>query len=304
MLLFRSRTEDSTPAAVGVFGVGLVGGAVADALIRRGFRRRHLAVSWTDAEVQAEDLARVHEAILRTTGGQPGPVSLLWAAGRAGFGSDEPSTRQEMESFRAVLALGEQLVRAGLDLSFQLISSVGGLFEGQRFVDLGSRPVALRPYGRLKADQEAALLESPAGAQARIFRLTSVYGVPSGRVRRGLIPTLLTHGARQQTTRIVGRLDTLRDFVWARDVGRFVAERLLTPGVSAATTSFLASGRPSSILEILRLVEHVLDRPLLLQFAEASNSLDITVAPSALPNGWQATPLETAVRQVFLETRR
>ena len=44
-----------------------------------------------------------------------------------------------------------------MDADFFLMSSIGGLFEGQALINSESNPKPLRPYGKLKLSQEGYL---------------------------------------------------------------------------------------------------------------------------------------------------
>jgi nucleoside-diphosphate-sugar epimerase len=98
-----------------------------------------------------------------------------------------------------------------------------------------------------------------------IYRLSSVYGYVGNHKRLGLVPTLIRNGKNMKVSCIFGRIDTLRDYVLASDIGKFVAYSILESnhGFNLFT---LASGKPSSIFEILRSVERLLNNRLYLQF--------------------------------------
>ncbi len=310
MLLLLPAHEPVRPARrptplIALFGVGLLGSAIRDAMLRRHYRSELMALDWQDPELQRRQLRATGERIEAATAeSKAAGVDFVWAAGRAGFGSAESETASELDSFRAVLALCGSLAspRSAPTPRFHLLSSVGGLFEGQRYVGRGSTPGPLRPYGRLKLRQEEFLAARETNLAKRIYRLTSVFGpAPEGR-RRGLISTLIRNGRRQRVTRIVGHLSTLRDFVWTEDVARYLEQRLLDPtrdpGVRVHT---LAAGKPSSIREVLGLVEGIIGRRLYVQFDPGlSNSTDITVSPGVLAAGWSPSDLKTAVRRVSL----
>ncbi len=305
---FSPPAERRSPPVV-LFGVGLLGSAIRDALVREHYRAELLPLSWEDPRLQQRQLHTIEsrlDAAIR--GSEAIGVDFVWAAGKAGFGSAKSETAPELDSFRAILTLAESAAtrRGARTTGFHLLSSIGGLFEGQRFVERDSAARALRPYAHLKMRQEDLLAASRAPLCRRIYRLTSVFGpAPAGR-RRGLIPTLIHNGQRHLVTRIVGRLSTLRDFVWTEDIGRYLRGRLLAPnreqGIRIHT---LAAGRPSSIREILNLVEGLLQRRLYVQFdLGLSNSMDITVSPAILAARWCPSDLKTAVRQVWLSTTR
>ncbi len=302
--LRRAGIDDGRRPLVALFGVGLIGSALTEALAGRRFRPQPVPLAWDDPGRQERQLEaigrRIDDRLGRLEGGD---LSFVWAAGRAGFGSGGDETAPELESFRRVLALAESIARRRPSgtVEFHLVGSVGGLFEGQRYVDRDSRPAVRRPYGELKLRQED-LLAAAGDLRRRIYRLTSVFGPAPGGGRRGLITTLVDNGLRHRVTRIVGRLSTLRDFVWTVDVARYLAAELLDravePGISTRT---LAAGKPSSIHELVKLVESILGRRLYLQFDFGlANSMDITVSPTLQPEHWHPSDLRMAVRRLYL----
>lgn len=310
MLLLHPRRAPGPPnepprPLVALFGVGLLGCALRDALLRRHYRQEPLPLCWEDSERQRRQLAAIGDRIgAELEEGAPSALSLIWAAGRAGFASTSAETTAELESFRRVLALAESTARShsATAVSFRMLSSVGGLFEGRRSIDRDSTPAILRPYGELKLRQEQQLLASGAPLDRRIYRLTSVFGPPPDGGRRGLIATLIHNGLRHQVTRIVGRPSTLRDFTWTEDIARYIVWELLEPTAERhSSICTLAAGKPSSIHELLRLVESAIGRRLYVHFDLApANSMDMTVSPSLPPARWRASALDTAVRQLYL----
>ncbi len=300
----QASSRRSSPIVL--FGVGLIGSAIRDSLLERGYRFEEMPLSWADArqqEVDLESIAAHLESLLATDGVRS--LTFMWSAGRAGFSSDDREVAAELESFRRVLAMAESLAgknEAGRD-RFMMVGSIGGLFEGQRHIGPGALPRAIRPYGRLKLEQEALLAAGHSEKQSRVYRLTSVFG-PSGSGRRkGLVSTLIGNCFRHETTTIIGTSSTLRDFVWSRDIGNFIArDAIADPWRSKRAIQTLGSGRPASIQEIIQDVETSTGLKALIRFeAEASNSSDITLASSVLPEGWLPTDLGTAIRRTCLE---
>ncbi len=287
---------------VAVLGTGLIGSAVVGAL--SGMRAEAHPLTWTPGPGQDSHL-RALEARIAGLCAAPAPgsgsLALLWSAGRAGFDAAEEQTAAELSSFRAALAAAGRLTRRlpETPVAFHLVSSAGGLFEGQRRVDAASRPAPRRPYGRLKLAQEDLLRESDARLARRIWRVTSVYGYLRSGQRIGLISALLMNGLRQQVSRITGRMTTLRDFVFVGDVADHLARRLIAPGGPEETVALLAQGKPTSLFEVQTLVEGVLGRRLYVSYSlEPSNSEDITFSPAALPPGWYPTDLASNIRRI------
>lgn len=312
MILLRpAGAAPGAERAVAVFGAGLIGGAVVSALeAATPMRRRAFPLSWDRGPQQSRQLADVERGIAAALAGDRGGrrgelrgrLAVLWSAGRADFTAREDETAAELASLRAVFGTAERLAleNPALEVVFCLVSSAGGIFEGQRAVGPGSRPTPRRPYGRLKLRQEELVAAGRAPMAKRVYRLTSVYGHISPRRRRGLIPTLLLDGIRRRASTITGRLDTLRDFIWVEDVARFVARALLDADRGRPDeTAILASARPCSVHEIQALVERVLGRRIYLAYSTGpSNAEDITFSSGVAPDGWRVTDLESSVREI------
>lgn len=298
MLRLDRPTPDAGPGRRAyLFGVGLVGSRVGLAFSRRGWRGEEIETPWNDPEALSRQLAALARGVRDA---QPARLDVIWSAGRAGFSSTAEETAPEEENFRRVLEFATDAAGACPGAAvFHLTSSAGGLFEGQRHVDRSSRPSPRRPYGNLKLRLEKRLEAVGPELAKRIYRLSSVFGPATADGRRGLISTLLHDARDRRTTRIFGQLTTLRDYVWTEDIGRYLAEAAETPPPRRPRIELLASGKPTSIHEILHLVEGVVGRrPGLRYTASRSNSSDITFAASALPPGWHPSDLATSLRQV------
>ena len=289
----------ASPHIVVVVGGGLIGTAAAGALARRGATlRATLPLDWNDRPLQDRQLATLEQQLSRSdAAGPPPPLALLWSAGRAGFAAGEREVAAELHSFRAVMALAIRLA-ARRPLVFHLVSSAGGLFEGQRQVGAMSAPLPRRPYSRLKQTQEEILLAS--GLRSRIYRPSSVYGFVHPGHRIGLVPLLLLNGIRQQPTYINGGMSTLRDFVFAGDVGEFIARSVLAAGGPGASPVILASAKPTSLWEVLHLVESVVGRRLHVSYSLVpANAEDTTFAASTQPSGWEPGDIAANARRIY-----
>lgn len=288
---------------VAVFGVGLVGGAVLRALRPHGMSSPvELPVHWRDPAQRALDLARLTE-VIRAPAGPIDRLDIVWAAGKAGFGARQEELEPEIDAFRDILAWTRAL---GPDLpetarTFHMLSSAGGLFEGQRFIDHSSQPRPRRPYGEAKLRQEALLAELRGEVPAHIYRPSSIYGFSGVGGRAGLINTLIDNAKKHATSRIFGGLDTVRDYVLSADIGAFIVRRIDRPE-PRPQTYVLASGKPASMSEMLRIASKVIGRPLYLKLdVQPSNASHITYRTSALPDDWRPTDLETGIRLVARE---
>ena len=290
---------------IAVFGVGLVGGAVCGDLYREGaVCVQRLAIDWTSGPAVEEAVLRVYETVRQLEGGASRSLrlSVVWAAGGAGFQSPEAAHLLELEHFKKVLSLGERLAhpKARGETRFFLVSSAGGLFEGQRNVGPTCPPVPLRAYGTFKLLQEEALERAGGFHASFVYRPSTVYGhSPKGRV--GLVSALLLNGIRHRVSTISGSATTLRDFVFNGDVGRFIAAEILAPSEKVGLTRrFLVSGKPSSILEISRIAEDLLGRRLYLAYhLGPQNALHNSYSPAAVARGWRSTSLREGMQAVL-----
>ena len=285
-----------------LFGLGLVGGAICTELERAGADCvLSCSIDWKEASSVENAVRRVCEAVQSlTTAGRP-ILSVVWAAGRAGFQSGDNVHQSEFENFRLVLSLGTRIAQQAprCRVRFFLVSSAGGLYEGQRNVSLSTPVVPLRAYGRFKLIQEEALRQAEGYYASFIYRPSTIYGL-SLKSRVGLVYALLLNGVRHRVSAISGNATTLRDYVFNRDLGRFIADEILSTTETDAPPRFLVSGKPSSIQEIATIAEDLLGRKLYLSYStEPQNALHNTYAPHTIAKCWRSTPLREGMQSVL-----
>jgi nucleoside-diphosphate-sugar epimerase len=301
MMLLSPERDDDSSAVVAVFGAGLLGFSIIEALQARSPRSAtQLPLDWQTPTTRAPQLQMIEHTIRREL--QSGArLNVLWSAGNAGFMSSEDETAAELQSFVEVLTMTERLAHEYPRTTLHLISSAGGLFEGQRHVTPQSRPLPRRPYGHMKLRQEEKLLSSTAALARHIYRVTSAYGFARPRFRAGIVATLILNAFRRQVTHLTGRMDTLRDYVFINDVASFIAERLLDDDeVGDASVVFLARARPCSLLEVQHLVEEAHGRKLHVSYATGSeNAEDVTFAPATTPANWHPSDLRGNVGIIY-----
>lgn len=302
-------TDGSLPAhsvhLIAVFGVGLVGHAICAELARAGARcAQETFVNWRTSLSVEDSVRKVCDAAKSAAAKAllPPRISIVWAAGSAGFQSSEAAHALELEHLKAVLSLGERLVNARLpwEKRFFLVSSAGGLFEGQRNVGPDSIPCPLRAYGEFKLLQENALGAAGEFQTSFIYRPSTIYGhSPKGRL--GLVSSLLLNGIRRRVSTISGNATTLRDYVLSGDVGRFIAAEILMASKNIGQSiRFLVSGKPSSILEITQIVEKLLGRRIYLSYMlDPQNALSNTYSQRLLPENWRSAPLSEGVQSLL-----
>lgn len=293
-------TENGQHRLILLFGVGLIGRCIFIALRgTRGAAVEDLPFDWEDSGVRGPQLASLRELVTSQHRNAPiASIHLVWAAGKAGFGAGVAQLEREDESYDSVLELAERLASSLPETThhFHMMSSAGGLFEGQRLVDQQSKAAPLRPYGWSKLEQERRAGQLPAAIACSIYRPSSVYGYNRFGGRAGLITVLVDNSNVHRTSHIYGDINTLRDYVLADDIGRFVAGRVLADEGNSGTF-LMASGKPATIAEVLRIVETVIARRLYVRFErQQSNADHMTFACSALPSNWRPTDLETGVR--------
>jgi len=312
----RQPGGESSVQWVLVFGVGLIGETLATELSRRGFSgATRLAFSWQPASRSRADEADaicgwVHARVnLHSHAGTPASrmsIDIVWSAGRGGFASTWATLDMELGAFQAVTALSARLMETLPQVAhrFHLTSSAGGLYEGQLNVGPEAVPAPLRPYGELKLEQEQQLRAVAGPVVKRIYRPSSVYGFVSLKSRLGLIATLINNGMRGQVTNIFAEALTLRDYVLVGDIATFMAQKIEIQAAATDDTYLLASAKPTSVHEVLVLLERVLDRSLYFVFRPTQdNTASNTYSPHVLADGFHPQDLETGMRSVLLGMR-
>lgn len=271
-----------------IIGAGLIGQSIGGALTRDGWHvTENLASLWNDPDAHARQLSA------SCRGGHD--VRIVWAAGRAGFNAPSSQTRAEFASFKSLVAsVGVKSSVA----SFQFISSAGGLFEGRRTVSHSDAPNPQRPYGRMKLAQEAVVQRI--FPNAGIHRVSSAFGARTPTMRRSLISELVENTIRQRTTTISGSPDTLRDFVYADDIGQFVADAAVN---GTAGVHHLVSGRPTAIGEAVALAHRICGRPPLIRYVPPTNDAPITFSSSIRAAGFRPTALSVAIHAMERHSR-
>lgn len=287
-----------------LFGSGILGGAIAARLGTQALGPpTDLPWPWADTEGRrrAADALRASLAA-----GRPAAISLIWAAGRSGMASSTDDMARETRLVGELLDLAGALASADTPVHVHLISSAGGLYDGHTHVGADTRPAPERPYGQGKLGQEELLAAAAAatpGLSAHIYRPTTVYGFQAG-ARMGLIPVLILNGLSGRTSTIIGRADTIRDYVATEDVARFIASRVQQLAPSSPTPFLLASGRPAPLGEIVAETESLLGTRLYLRYdPRPSNSANMSFRPSACPPDLRPVDIRSGIRRVAQAVR-
>jgi UDP-glucose 4-epimerase len=294
------------PHVIILLGSGLIGGAIANELAQRfDSNTSSVTVHWGKNPSRSfQELYQKTLEVITTirNGVDKLPiVHVVWAAGLSGFSSSEKETQEEFDNFYKYLSLSSKLAATELDspLNFHLISSAGGLFEGQRLISRSSDPSPIRPYGYLKLAQENLLSESNDNITGHIYRLSSVYGFIRPQQRRGLISALVENARYGQVTVISGSMYTLRDFVWAPDVARFIV-RTIELGETLSGPVILASGKPESVENVKRYIESSLKRKVYSRYLYTpTNGASTCISSSALPRGWVPSYIKSNIDRIL-----
>jgi len=299
----RGATTAQGQRFVLIFGVGLIGGAVLHSLRQIAASPvRRLPLHWLDRQQRLEDLSIIRRTLLEDhrQDGRIDQLDILWTAGKAGFHAGWEVLRSEFEAFEDVVQWTRSISAVFPEALcvFHMMSSAGGLFEGQRFIDQASEPRPLRPYGEAKLQQETRVVQLREEMTAHIYRPSSVYGFSGVAGRSGLVNTLIENAKKHAMSSIFGGPDTLRDYVLSTDIGDYIAAKVEQADRTSRTV-LLANGKPTSVHEMLHAVGRATERPLYLGFdARPSNAKHITYRRSALPDDWRPTDLRTGINRV------
>jgi len=232
-------------------------------------------------------------------------LSIVWSAGSRGFQSTEEEAEEEQTSFQAIVEFCSKLRERikPVKFDFHFISSAGGLFEGQRVITRQSLPEPKRPYGKMKLNQEALLRNRFEPHEFSIYRPSSVYGPMVQKSRQGLINNLVSNCQAGRVTVLDSHVMSLRDYVYAGDIGKYVAGRIHSgsSGTHDNGTCFLVSARCSSIFEVVNKIERTLKLKLRYRYDPSfGNNKNITFSDRILPMGWLPVPLDVGLRQFMV----
>jgi len=307
MIILRadySFPEQGASRFILLFGRGLIGDNIVTSLQSIGSTKTsELPYDWESKAARATCGEKIL-AQLRTGGSDVHRIDFIWAAGRAGFGAGEAELAPELSAFADVLELAQKSIDANPAALhvFHHTSSAGGLFEGQRLVNSDSAPGPKRPYGVCKLEQEHMLSRLGDSCKKLIYRPSSVYGYSARSLRTGVISALISNNLNRRMTRVFGNSDTIRDYISAADIGRFVSTRVQAHPNNNRTVYTLASGKPTSLYEVLCTVRSVTGQPLMLRFdPQPNNSDDITFDQSILPDDLKTIDLRTGIRLTLLQ---
>lgn len=289
-----------------LFGLGLIGTAINDALFRFDFKLlADIPFDWND-EFQIAEANNVIQKLCDTYKTSPTRLSLVWSAGKAGFYSSQNDTEKEYSIFKTIVRFASSLNKklCPMGFCFHCVSSAGGLFEGQRVIRKSSIPTPVRPYGQLKKRQEDHLFDSFNPPEFAIYRPSSVYGPMTQKSRLGLINNLVNNARNGRITTLDAHVMSLRDYVFAGDIGNYIGRQIrfgLDNKIIDEQVRFLVSAKCSSIFEVLAKVKRILNLHAQFRFDDKfGNNKNITFSDSVMPPGWRPISLDVGIRQFMI----
>jgi nucleoside-diphosphate-sugar epimerase len=286
-IAFYTR-RDHPNHLVAVVGLGLIGRAVAEQFnlqARSSPQANQFVVDWSESQ------SLINSLLQAMISNDANHLELVWCAGKAGFSSEKTELDHENDFFKKVIkGLFEDI---NDQLTVNLISSAGGLYENSGRVTNLEPLSPNRPYAYAKLAQEQLL--NDLGANCRVYRVSSVYGL--GGSRMGLISVMLQSAINRQPMVIYANQNTLRDYILNTDIARTIADDVLTN--AAFGVRILASGRATSVDMLLNMVKKIIGVRAVHSFqASGQNNRDIVFSPSIVCCPSRVTSLEEGIRMM------
>jgi len=212
-----------------------------------------IRIRWGSIDAATQDLSDT-VAWMSSEGGS---WRVAWCAGFASVGSEEGALRAETDvltRFLAVLAERGPAVR-----SLFLASSAGAVYAGtpQPVMDEMAPVAPISAYGEWKLRQEHAAAEWSRAYSVPVLagRISNLFGPGQdlGKMQ-GLLSRIVRAALLRQPLTVFVDLDTRRDYLFAVDAGRIIAEALdgLDDGpVDEPTIRIIAAGHTTTVGEIV-----------------------------------------------------
>jgi nucleoside-diphosphate-sugar epimerase len=303
IILTHTNVHSLNKRIVIVFGIGLVGSAIVKSLTL--LDKFHISKEKSDWNVVDKFRCQINDLPKTFDVGNLERIDWVWSAGKAGFAATADEVDTEFLFYQVFLEQLDEFEKKfdTKGKSFvHLVSSAGGLFEGQHVISKDARPQPKRPYGQLKLKQENLLHEKFPNSY-RIYRPSSIFGFYAKGKRVGLITNLIINTLRSKITSIYGKIDTQRDYVWEGDVADFIARKIwfdFNSKAGSGETYFLVSAKPTTIFEIISTTQAIANLKILLKFDKTfSNSDQIIFSHSILPDEWRSSSLNICIRKIY-----
>lgn len=255
---------------------GLLGRNVERALGTRGaIWHPPRSFTWHDSRTVERELSLACRAFAAEIGNSPWQIA--WSAGAGVVASGSPELDQETRTFAHLLkGVTEELCRQGKGSGAMFVaSSAGGVYAGSKAPPFcEDSPVApIAPYGWAKLEQESLARQwsMETGTPLLVGRLSNLYG-PGQKLWKpqGLITQMCLRIMSRQSLVLYVPLDTIRDYLFAKDAGQLVADGLFRlrrleeseNTVTQTVVKIFASQQPATVSTLLAQLRSITKRPL------------------------------------------
>lgn len=225
---------------------GMLGSHVGNELAASSLRRWQPSggpVPWSDGAAAIARLDEMAREFLAVAAEADAEWAILWCAGAGVVATSAVALEMEVRTWNAFLdTLGAALDALPARRGFVfLASSAGGVHGGstERPITERSPAAPISPYGRAKLAQEERLTAwaSTRDVSTLIARISNLYG-PGQRMDKpqGLISHMSRTLIHRQAIHIYVSLDTIRDYLFVGDAGRWITcwvERVLAERAAA-----------------------------------------------------------------------
>jgi UDP-glucose 4-epimerase len=239
--------------------------------------------TWDDPDAVEREFSIACRAFAADVGGSSWQIA--WCAGAGVVGSDSSDLEKETRAFAGLLAgVREALCRRGSSSGAMfLASSAGGVYAGVTAPPFSEdSPVApLAPYGWNKLQQEslARRWSMETATPLLVGRLSNLYGPGQNLAKsQGLITRVCVQVLSRQPLTLYVPLDTIRDYLFARDAGSLIADGLARLRLETRTVEtpfvvkILASHQPTTVSTVLAQLRWIIKRPVSVITAASPNA--------------------------------
>jgi UDP-glucose 4-epimerase len=270
-----------------IFGLGLIGTSILERLKSSNLiSTSNFSFSWNDFSLQNDNFKKINSYLYKIN--EKYFIDVIWSAGVGGFFSTNENMETELNSYKNVLQFTHKLYneKKNFTILFHLFSSAGGLFEGMSVINKFQKPYPLRPYSEIKLKQENLLISESYNFNYKIYRPSTVYGFYPN-ARQSLISTMITKTIKNEFLEIFASKSSLRDYILVDDIANFIKKIILSTACETKKNNdiyFLASGKPTSIEEIIELISKTMNRNIFNSFNfNQKNSLNTTFSDKVIP---------------------
>jgi UDP-glucose 4-epimerase len=293
-----------------LIGCGFIGGRLAQEISRAD--RQLAVVTRTDPGGDVRHLPGVDLVVADVSDPAiaaeivEGADQIIYSAGGLMPAGSEANPALDVQLTLPPLCTVLEATRAKPGLRFVLISSGGTVYGQPRYLpvdeDHSTEPVSSYGTVKLACEQYVGLYARLHGLRACVLRCANVYGEgqPTDR-RQGAVGTFLHHAIQDEPVVVFGDGATVRDYVYVGDVAAVVLA-LLERSHEASVLN-VGSGRGTSLVQLIRLVEKITGKPVSIdrrpprEFDVHEIVLDIGRLRAILE--LEYTSLEEGVRRTF-----